>query len=135
MDLAFSILLMIHLAALVVGGATNVAMPLIGRQIAGASPEVTARLGPIAKRLQLNSSVALAVLVATGIAMLWLRYNGDAGALGSWFIAKMAFVALIVISLMAGLTLRPGTISPQVFGMVMRVALIGIVVSSVMTFG
>ena len=110
-------------------------MPLVGRQMAGASPDVASRLGPIANRLRLNSHVALAMLVATGVAMLWLRYNGDAAALGPWFVAKMAFVVLIVISLGASLMLRPGTISPRVFGMTTWVALIGIVVCSVMTFG
>jgi hypothetical protein len=39
MDLAFDLLLMLHFGALVVGGATNVAMPLLGRQMAGATPE------------------------------------------------------------------------------------------------
>lgn len=135
MDLAFSILLMIHLAALVVGGATNVAMPVIGRQMAGASPEVMTRLGPVALRLRVNAHVALAVLVATGAAMLWLRYDGNAVGLGPWFVAKMGFVILIVASLVAGLMLRPGAVSPRTMGMVTRIALVGIVVCSVMTFG
>ena len=134
MDLVFSLLLIIHLAALVVGGATNVAMPLLGRQMAGASPDVMVRLGPIARRLQLNSQVALALLVATGVTMLWLRYDGDGLALGPWFLAKMSFVAVILLTLVASLVLGPAAVNPRIFGTIMRVALIGIVVCSVMTF-
>lgn len=134
MDLVFSLLLIIHLAALVVGGATNVAMPLLGRQMAGASPDVMVRLGPIARRLQLNSQVALALLVATGVTMLWLRYDGDGLALGPWFLAKMSFVAVILLTLVGSLVLGPAKVNPRIFGTIMRVALIGIVVCSVMTF-
>ena len=92
-------------------------------------------LGSIAKRLQLNSQIALGLLVLTGIMMLWLRYDGQAGALGPWFIAKLAFVGVILLTLVLGFILKPEQINPRVFGLTMRVALIGIVICSVMTFG
>ncbi len=135
MDVAFNLILIVHLGALVVGGATNVAMPLVGRQMAGASPEAAARLGPIARQLNLNARIALGLLVLTGIAMLFMRYDGAVGALGPWFIAKLVFVGVILAALVAGLVLRPDQLNPRVFGMTMRVALIGIVVCSVMAFG
>ncbi|MBZ0229512.1 MAG: hypothetical protein K8F58_13810 [Bauldia sp.] len=135
MDLTFSILLVLHLTALVVGGATNVAMPLLGRQMAGAPPEALGRLGPIARQLGINSRAALAVLVVTGLAMLWLRYGGDAAGLGPWFVAKLVFIALILVALLVGLVARPGTLDPRIFALVTRVALFGIIASSVMTFG
>ena len=135
MDLTFSILLVLHLTALVVGGATNVAMPLLGRQMAGAPPEALGRLGPIARQLGINSRAALAVLVVAGLAMLWLRYGGDAAGLGPWFVAKLVFIALILVALLVGLVARPGTLDPRIFALVTRVALFGIIASSVMTFG
>ena len=135
MDLTFSILLVLHLTALVVGGAPNVAMPLLGRQMAGAPPEALGRLGPIARQLGINSRAALAVLVVTGLAMLWLRYGGDAAGLGPWFVAKLVFIALILVALLVGLVARPGTLDPRIFALVTRVALFGIIASSVMTFG
>jgi hypothetical protein len=135
MDLAFDLLLILHLGALVVGGATNVAMPLVGRQMAGAPPEVLGRLGPIARQLSLNSRIAVGVLVVTGIAMLWLRYGGDAAGLGPWFITKLVFVGVILAALAIGLLAKPGAINPRVFGLVTRLALIGIIVASVLTFG
>lgn len=134
MDLAFSLLLILHLIALAVAAATNIVMPLIGPQMAGAPPEVAARFGPIAERLGGNSRWALALLVLTGIAMLWLRYDGQALALGPWFIAKLVFVAIILATLVASLLLGRERIHPRVFGMTMRIALIGIVVCSVMAF-
>jgi protoporphyrinogen IX oxidase len=135
MDLTFNLLLIVHLGALVVGGATNVAMPLIGRQLAGATPDIAARLGPIAKQLNLNARIALGLLVLTGIAMLWLRYDGAAAALGPWFIAKLIFVGVILVMLVASVVLRPDQLNPRVFGLTMRISLTGIVICSVMTFG
>ena len=134
MDLAFDILLILHLGALVVGGATNVAMPLVGRQMAGAPPEVLGRLGPIARQLSLNARIALAILVVTGVAMLFIRYGGDAAGLGPWFIAKLVFIAVILAALTVSVLAKPGTLDPRVFALVTRLALIGIIVASVMTF-
>ncbi len=135
MDLTFNILLMLHLGALVVAGATNVAMPLIGRQMAGATPDVIARLGPIAGRLSLNGRISLGVLVLTGIALLWLRYDGNAGGLGPWFTAKMALVIGIVVLSVAGLFARRIPVSPKLFGLFNRALLVAIVVCAVMAFG
>lgn len=134
MDLAFHLLLIVHLGSLVVGAATNVVMPLIGAQMAGAPPEVAARFGPIAGRLSINSRWALGLLVLTGIAMLWLRYDGQALALGPWFIAKLVFVAVILLTLVLSLVLPRERLDPRLFGMAMRISLIGIIVCSVMTF-
>lgn len=135
MDTAFGLLLTVHLGALVVGGATNVAMPLIARQMVQASPDALGRLAPIAGQLSRNGRWALGVLVLTGILMLWLRYDGDASGLGPWFIAKLVFVAAILAALFLPLVTRPGLLSPRLFGRLTRFALIGIVVCSVMTFG
>lgn len=135
METLFNILLMIHLGALVVGGATTVAMPLVGRQMAGAAPETLGRLGPIARQLQLNARIAVGVLLVTGIAMLWLRYDGNAVGLGPWFVAKLTFVGVILVAVVLSLTVSPSRIRPPVLGGIMRLALIGIVICSVMAFG
>lgn len=135
MDVTFNILLILHLGALVVGGATTVAMPLIGRQMAGASPEVLARLGPIAGRLSLNSRVAVGLLILTGLAMLGIRYDWNVGGLGGWFIAKLVFVAVILVAMVLGLVVSPAKLRPQLLGGAMRLSVIAIVICSVMTFG
>lgn len=135
MDLFLSLLLVLHLVALVVAGATNVAMPLVGRAMGVAPPETRQRLAPIARRLSQNARGALAVLVLTGIAMVQLRYGGDVLGLGPWFLAKLACVVAILVALVAGLVLKPGAIDPRIFAWTTRLALLGIIVCSVMTFG
>lgn len=66
--------------------------------------------------------------------MLWLRYDGQAAALGPWFIAKLVFVGVILVTLVLSLALPRERLNPRVFGMAMRISLIGIVVCSVMAF-
>ena len=56
MDIVFDLLLFIHLVALVVGAATNVAMPLIGRQMAGNAPDARGRSAPSDGRSPIRGS-------------------------------------------------------------------------------
>jgi uncharacterized membrane protein len=133
MDIVFNLLLFIHLVALVVGAATNVAMPLIGRQMAGSAPDVRERLGTIGRTLSMNSRIALAVLVFSGIALLWVRYGGVDGA-SDWFWAKMALVVVVIILAIVGAIAGPGRINPRVFGVATRLLLLGIVFTAVFAF-
>jgi putative membrane protein len=133
MDIGFNILLFIHLSALVVAAATNVVMPILGRSMAQATPEARAGFGAVAKRLSMNSRVAFAILVASGVAMVQVRYGGVEG-LNEWFWAKMALVALIVVLMVLGAMLRPGTINPRFFTLLTRTVLLGIVFSAVFAF-
>ncbi|MBG1231374.1 hypothetical protein [Aestuariivirga litoralis] len=132
MDLTFKIMLFLHLVALAVGTTATVAMPLIGRQMAG-QPAARPALGAIAGQIQIFSRGAFAVLVLSGIAMLWLRFGGDPSALGMWFSLKMALVALI-FAIMVLMAVAPGRISPQILGLVMKLALLGTVACAVQTF-
>lgn len=134
MDITFKVLLIVHLGALVVAAAANIALPVIGRQIAGATPDMQGRLGSIMKQLSLNGRLAVAALVLTGIAMLWLRYDGAARALGPWFIAKLVFVAVIVAAIALSMILPPERLPPRLLGTIFRISLIGVVVCAVMTF-
>lgn len=134
MDLAFKILLIIHLLSLVAGGATGVAMPLLARQAAKAEPETRAMLMSIGARLSTNSRIALLFMIASGFAMLWLRYGGNPAALGPWFLAKLGFVGVILAATVIALVLGRERINPRLFGMVTTLSLLAIIVSSVMTF-
>ena len=133
MDLGFNILLFIHLVALVVGAATNVAMPLVGGQMARAAPEARAGLGAIARALGINARIAIAVLIASGLAMVWVRYGGF-DLFNTWFWVKMVLVVLIVALMVVGSVLPPGKINPRLFGMMARVALLGIILTAVFAF-
>ena len=133
MDIVFNILLFIHLVSLVIGAATNVAMPLIAGQMARAAPETRAALGTIARRLSFNSRAALAVLVLSGIALLQVRYGGVEGQ-SAWFWAKMALVVLVIGLVVAGALIPPGRINPRIYGALTRVVLLGIVLCAVFAF-
>ena len=133
MDLGFNILLFVHLVALVVGAATNVAMPLVAGQMARAAPEARAGLGAIARALGINTRIAVAVLIASGLAMVWVRYGGF-DLFNTWFWVKMVLVVLIVALMVVGSVLPPGKINPRLFGMVARVVLLGIILTAVFAF-
>ena len=90
-------------------------------------------LGGIGQRLAKNSQISFGVLLLTGIAMVIVRYGGVDGMNG-WFWAKMAFVAVVLVMMLAGALLKPGTIKPQVLMWINRLALAGIIVSAVFAF-
>lgn len=133
MDILFQLLLLTHIAALVVGTATAVAMPVIMSRMPAASPDGKQMLGGIGQRLARNSQISLVVLVATGIAMMFVRYGGFDG-MNAWFWVKMAFVAVMLVSLVASLVLKPGTLNPRVMMWVSRLSLIGVITSAVFAF-
>ena len=135
MDIAFKFLLIIHLLSLVLGGATGVAMPIVMRKAAAAGPEARAPLLAIGSRLQLNSRIAAGLLVLTGVLMLWLRYGGDALALGPWFVAKLGFVVVIVAAMATTILAGPRRANPRVFGAITGLSMLAVVICSVMTFG
>jgi hypothetical protein len=133
MYMASNILLFIHFVALVVGAATNVAMPLVMRQMAKAAPEAKAGYGAIGRQLGINSRIALGVLVLSGVALLWLRYGGTVG-MNDWFWIKMALVGLIVAQTIVMAVVGPGRINPRLIGTAARLILLGIVLSAVLAF-
>jgi len=133
MDPTFQIFLFLHLVAFAVAAATNVAMPLVARRMAKATPDTVAALGGIARTLGINARIAVAVLVISGIALVQIRYGGIEG-MTAWFWFKMALVG-VVIALMAANAFLPRTLlSPRVVGPVMRLALLGIVLGAVFAF-
>lgn len=133
MDLTFDVLLILHLAAFGVGIATTIAAPLVGSRIGLAPPESRPLLGGIVKRLSLNARLAFAVLLVTGISMVYVRYGGFEGQ-SPWFFIKMGLVAIVLAALIIGAVAKPGTVSPQVMGWITRLAMAGIVISAVMAF-
>ena len=133
MDILFNSLLIVHLLAFGLGISTTIVAPLLGARLPKAPPEARQTLLGIMGRLTLNARVALATLVLTGIAMMFVRYDGFAGQ-GPWFQAKMAFVAVVVLASLYGLLLKPGTLNPRVMGWITRLSMLGIVVSAVMAF-
>ena len=134
MDLTFNILLVVHLAAFGLGISTTFVAPIIGGRMAKAPPEARPTLGGILARLALNARVAMGLLLITGIAMVYVRYNGDFAGMGPWFFVKMGLVALILVVMILNTVLKPGTLNPQVMGWLTRLGMAGIIISAVMAF-
>lgn len=133
MDPTLQIFLFIHLVAFGVTVATNVAMPLVARRMARATPETAASLGGIARQLGINARIAVAALIISGVAMVQLKYGGVEG-LNVWFWVKMALVALVVALMVANAVLPRTALNPRIFGPLKRLALLGIVLAAVLAF-
>jgi uncharacterized membrane protein len=141
MDIWFSLLLLVHLLALVAAGATAVVMPIIGGRMAAATPEVRTNLMVISDRLSLNTRIALGALLISGPLMLWLRYGGVDGA-SVWFWIKMALVAAmlvaVIVSSVNGKRVlagdRQAAVLQRRIGMVNRVAFLGVIIAAVLAF-
>ncbi|MGC4048781.1 MAG: hypothetical protein QM757_04580 [Paludibaculum sp.] len=84
--------------------------------------------------MTLNARVAMGLLLITGIAMVFVRYNGDFANMGPWFFVKMGLVAFIIVLMILGAVLKPGTLNPQVMGWLTRLSMAGIIIAAVMAF-
>lgn len=134
MDITFNVLLVVHLAAFGLGISTTFVAPIIGSRMPKAPPEARPTLLGILGRLTLNARVAMGLLLATGIAMVYVRYGGDFLGLGPWFLVKMGLVAFIVAMMILGVVLKPGTLDPRIMGWLTRLSMAGIIISAVMAF-
>lgn len=134
MDLTFNLLLVVHLAAFGLGISTTFVAPIIGARMPKAPPEARPTLGGILARLALNARVAMGLLLVTGIAMVYVRYGGDFTGLGPWFLIKMGLVAFLLVMMIFGIVLKPGTLNPRVMGWIARLSMAGIIVAAVMAF-
>lgn len=133
MDLAFNLLLIVHLGAFATGITTTIAMPIIMARAAGAPAEARTAFAAIGTTLSRNARLAFGVLVLSGLAMMQLRYGGYDG-MSPWFWVKMGLVAVVLVAILIGLLARPGSISPRLMGWITRLSMAGIVVSAVMAF-
>lgn len=134
MDLAFNVLLIVHLAAFGLAVSTTFVAPIIGSRVPKAPLEARPTLLGILARLTLNARVAMGLLLITGIAMVFVRYNGDFASMGPWFFVKMGLVALLLVLMILGAVLKPGTLDPRIMGWFTRLSMAGIVIAAVMSF-
>jgi protoporphyrinogen IX oxidase len=134
MDIVFNVLLIVHLAAFGLGISTTFVAPIIGSRLPSTPPEARPTLGGILARLTLNARVAMALLLLTGIAMVFVRYNGDFASMGPWFFVKMGLVAFVLVMMLLGAAVKPGTLNPRIMGWLTRLSMAGIVISAVMAF-
>lgn len=133
MDNGYRLLLFIHLVAMAMAVSTNLVMPMLGRSLAGLPADARQIMASLSTRLKLNGLLSLLILVATGGAMVALRHGAYLWS-NPWFVAKMSFVVLIMISLIASFLQRGSGISVSIVALISRVALAGVVFCAVMSF-
>lgn len=101
MTILINLLFWVHLLALAGGGASAVAMPIIGSKLAGADGATRQTLFDIAGRISRVGRGALGVLVVTGLLLFWLKWDFSAPS-AMWFGVKMALVLILLGAIIVG---------------------------------
>lgn len=99
-----ALLKIVHFLAFAIGLGGGVANALIGMQLHAAAPAARAGLGAAQKRIGQIGMVALILVWASGVALVWAAFGGTAG-LGAAFWLKMAAVLALTLAV-AGLTVQ-----------------------------
>ena len=95
MDVVALVLFFIHVVAFVAGGANLVLMPVVGPRLAAATPEQRGPLMEVVEGFSKVGKYAFALLLITGILVLWLRYDWEAP--NGWFWVKMLGVLAMIV--------------------------------------
>lgn len=89
------ILIWLHIMGFAFGMAGGMAMGQIGPRLIRSAPDQRDTWWPLAKGFSNVAGVGIVLLLLTGPALLYLRYDWGQG-LGPWFMLKMALVAGVV---------------------------------------
>jgi len=89
------LIFLIHLVALVAGGANLVLMPIVGAKLPSATPEQRGLLFSIVEGFAKVGKYALATLLITGILTLWLKWNWVVP--NAWFWLKMLGILAMIV--------------------------------------
>ena len=133
MDIVFDLLLAAHLLSLPAAGAAVVGVPVLMSRLATVGPELRPTFGGVAQSLGRVAQTAFAVLLITGVLMVWVRFGGVEG-LSIWFWVKMALIVVMAVAMAASNRLRGNPEAASIAGWVSRVALAGVVLSAVIAF-
>ena len=141
MDILVNLLFWIHLLALVGGGASSVAMPIIGSKLAAADGATRETLFDIAGRISKAGRGALGGLIVTGILLFWLKWDFSAPSM-AWFGIKMMLVLVLLGAVTVGginfKKARGGDMAAgqtaRLAGQVAGLTLAGIVLAAVFAF-
>jgi uncharacterized membrane protein len=101
MNILVNLLFWLHLLALVGGGASSVAMPVIGSKLATADGATRQTLFEIAGRISKAGRGALGGLIITGILLFWLKWDFSAPSM-VWFGIKMVLVLVLLGCVIVG---------------------------------
>lgn len=133
-------LFVVHIVAFIAGGANSVVMPLLGRRMPTATPEVRDAYFEFATALSKVGKYAMITLLVTGVLVLWLKWNFQIPNV--WFWVKMAGIVamLVFISLneMTAKRIRAGEAGAArraaMFGALTGVSFLAVIISAVLAF-
>lgn len=95
MEILGLFLFFVHIVAFIVGGANLVLMPVAGSKMATATPEQRGLLLDIIEKFSKAGKYAFITLLATGILVLWLKWNWVVP--NAWFWVKMAGIVAMIV--------------------------------------
>lgn len=141
MDILVNLLFWGHLLALIGGGASSVAMPIIGSKLATADGATRETLFEIAGRITSAGRGALGGLIITGVLLFWLKWDFSARSM-LWFGIKMALILVLLGAItVGGINFKKARGGDREAGRIARIAgrvagltLAGIVLSAVFAF-
>ena len=130
----------IHIVAFVAGGANMVLMPVIGRQLPTATPDVRAGLFAVIEGVAKIGKYAFGLLLLTGLLTLWLKW--DWAVPNAWFWVKMLAIAAMIFCIAmnemnrkkAGAGDMAAAKRSQMFGQLTGVAFLVIILAAVFSF-
>lgn len=94
MELLVKIALWLHFLAVGVGGSATFGIPVVGRLMMQGPAEARPAVGATIDTLSKMGRVAIGTLIATGLFLVWARY--DAATMPAAFWAKMLLVVLLI---------------------------------------
>lgn len=129
MTIVSLLLFWVHLSALALGGAAVFSLPAVDFWLAGPGAGQEAAGFALMRRLAAMGRAAYGILIVTGPLIAWLRFGGFAG-FNAWFGAKMIFVVLLLITMIAQgiFARRAATGDTRARGMLRQIEFINIAV-------
>jgi putative membrane protein len=138
---AISLLLWIHIVALVAGGSNTVVMPIIGATLPNVDEQSRTALFRIGFRMAAVGKVAAATLLISGPLLLWLKYGGLQGVT-PWFWAKMTLIVVMFAAIIFEETNfkkmasgdQAAARNSKLGGIIATVAFLGVLLAAVLAF-
>ncbi len=95
MDGLTTLALWVHFLSIGMAGMASLGIPVALMASKGATAQQRPAVGAILMKLAAFGRMAIALLIVSGLAIVWAKYGG--GELNRWFHIKMVFVAAIVV--------------------------------------
>ena len=102
MELGMKLVLWVHLVALALAGCSAFAAPLVLSMRDKATAAEKPVFGQVTAKLASLGRMALVLMILSGSALLWGKYDGFAGQNG-WLHAKLTLVALLAALMIYGI--------------------------------